>query len=63
MEGSVQAALAAYNGGLGNAQRWADGSSGADPDMFTEVIDFPETKGYVRAVYGFWGVYKGLYGQ
>ena len=63
MEGSVQAALAAYNGGLGNAQRWADGSSVADPDMFTEVIDFPETKGYVRAVYGFWGVYKGLYGQ
>jgi soluble lytic murein transglycosylase len=62
MEGSVHAALAAYNGGLGNAQRWAGGSSVADPDLFTEVIDFPETKGYVRAVYGFWGAYKELYG-
>jgi soluble lytic murein transglycosylase len=62
MEGSVHGALAAYNGGLGNAQRWAGGSVVADPDLFTETIDYPETKGYVRAVYGFWGAYKGLYG-
>ncbi len=61
MEGSVHGALAAYNGGLGNAQRWAGGSSVADPDLFTESIDYPETKGYVRAVYGFWGAYKRLY--
>ena len=27
MSGSVHAALAAYNGGLGNAQRWAGGSA------------------------------------
>lgn len=61
MSGSVHAALAAYNGGLGNAQRWAGGASVADPDLFTETIDYPETKGYVRAVYGFWGAYKELY--
>jgi soluble lytic murein transglycosylase len=61
MSGSVQGALAAYNGGLGNAQRWAGGSAVADPDLFTEVIDFPETRGYVRAVYGFWGAYKRQY--
>jgi soluble lytic murein transglycosylase len=61
MSGSVQGALAAYNGGLGNAQRWADGSSVADPDLFVETIDYPETKGYVRAVYGFWRAYKDLY--
>jgi soluble lytic murein transglycosylase len=61
MEGSVHGALAAYNGGLGNAQRWAGGSRVADPDLFSEVIDFPETKGYVRSVYAFWGVYQGLY--
>jgi soluble lytic murein transglycosylase len=61
MEGSVHGALAAYNGGLGNAQRWAGGSRVADPDLFSEVIDFPETRGYVRAVYAFWGVYQGLY--
>jgi len=61
MEGSVQGALAAYNGGLGNAQRWAGGSRVADPDRFTEQIDFGETRGYVRAVYGFWGAYQELY--
>lgn len=61
MEGSVHGALAAYNGGLGNAQRWAGGSTVADPDRFTESIDFAETRGYVRAVYGFWGVYQGMY--
>lgn len=61
MEGSVQGALAAYNGGLGNAQRWAGGSRVADPDRFTEQIDFNETRGYVRAVYGFWGAYQELY--
>ncbi len=61
MEGSVHGALAAYNGGLGNAQRWANGSAVPDPDRFTAVIDYPETRGYVRAVYGFWGVYQGLY--
>ena len=61
MSGSVHAALAAYNGGLGNAQRWAGGSAVADADLFTETIDYPETKGYVRAVYGFWRTYKELY--
>ena len=59
--GSVPGALAAYNGGLGNAQRWAGGATIADADRFTEGIDYAETRGYVRAVYGFWGVYQGLY--
>ncbi|NTU84091.1 MAG: lytic transglycosylase domain-containing protein, partial [Chloroflexales bacterium] len=61
MGGSIHGALAAYNGGLGNAQRWAGGSTVADADLFTESIDYGETRGYVRAVYGFWGVYQGLY--
>ncbi len=61
MEGSAQAALAAYNGGLGNAQRWAGGSSVADPDLFTEGVDFAETKGYIKAVYGFYAAYQRLY--
>jgi soluble lytic murein transglycosylase len=63
MEGSLPGALAAYNGGLGNALRWAGGSNVADPDAFVETIDFPETRGYVRAVYGFYRVYQELYGQ
>ncbi|RRR69266.1 MAG: lytic transglycosylase [Candidatus Viridilinea halotolerans] len=61
MQGSVHGALAAYNGGLGNAQRWAGGSVVDDPDRYTEQIDFAETRGYVRSVYGFWGFYQTLY--
>ena len=63
MGGSVQAALSAYNGGLGNAQRWAGGSSVADPDLFTEGVDFAETRGYIKAVYGFYAAYQRLYAR
>lgn len=61
MEGSLQAALAAYNGGPGNAQRWAGGTAVADPDLFTEGIDYDETRGYVKLVYGYYGAYRRLY--
>lgn len=61
MEGSMHGGLAAYNGGLGNAWRWAGGSAVADPDLFAETIDFAETRGYVKLVYGFYGAYRRLY--
>ncbi len=61
MEGSVPGALSAYNGGLGNALRWANGSSVADADLFTESIDFFETRDYVKRVYGNYGAYQRLY--
>lgn len=61
MQGSIQGGLSAYNGGLGNAQRWAGGNVVADPDLFTEQIDFPETENYVKLVYGYYGAYRGLY--
>lgn len=61
MEGSIPGALAAYNGGLGNSIRWAGGSSVADPDLFTEGIDYFETRGYVKLVYGYYGAYQRLY--
>ncbi len=57
--GVPQVALAAYNGGPGNAARWW-AQAGGDPDRFVEAIDFPETYGYVRAVYTFWKVYDVL---
>ncbi|MEM8530264.1 MAG: transglycosylase SLT domain-containing protein, partial [Chloroflexota bacterium] len=61
MNGSIQAALSAYNGGPGNAQRWAGGTTVADPDLFTESIDYGETRHYVRLVYGYYGTYQRLY--
>jgi soluble lytic murein transglycosylase len=63
MNGSIHGGLAAYNGGLGNALRWADGAQVADPDLFAERIDFPETEGYVKSVYAYYGVYRRIYAQ
>jgi soluble lytic murein transglycosylase len=63
MSGSLPGALAAYNGGLGNARRWAGGSVVADQDLFAEGIDFRETREYVKLVYGFQAVYRGIYQQ
>ncbi len=61
MNGSLHGALAAYNGGLGNARRWAGGNTVTDPDRFIEMIDFNETRNYVWSVYAFYGVYCSLY--
>lgn len=59
--GSLPGALAAYNGGLGNAWRWAGGETVADPDLFAEQIDFAETRSYVKLVYGYHGAYRRIY--
>lgn len=61
MEGSIAGGLAAYNGGLGNAMRWADGTSVADTDQFVERIDYSETRDYVERVSGYYGSYQRLY--
>jgi soluble lytic murein transglycosylase len=61
MDGSLLGALSAYNGGPGNAQRWAGGTPVTDPDLFAEAIDYSETRSYVKLVYGYYGVYKRLY--
>ncbi len=63
MNGSVQAALAGYNGGPGNAERWAGGTTVADPDVFLQTIDYPETSHYVEVVYANYGAYRRLYGR
>jgi len=60
--GDLYAALAAYNGGPGNALRWRERSAG-DPDLLYMFITFDETQRYVRALAANYAIYHWLYGQ
>jgi soluble lytic murein transglycosylase len=59
-EGNIYHALAAYNGGPGNAARWADAAHG-DIDRFVEEITFDQTKLYVKLVSENLALYRQLY--
>ncbi|HLA08157.1 MAG TPA: tetratricopeptide repeat protein [Anaerolineales bacterium] len=59
--GSLFAALAAYNGGPGNAIAWNE-LAGNDPDLFVEVVRFEETRNYIRSIYEIYSTYRALYG-
>jgi len=66
-ENNLFAALAAYNGGPGNAARWLDLVGGGNPrygddDLFVESISNAETRRYVEKVYEHYAVYRELYG-
>lgn len=61
MNGSLHGAFAAYNGGPGNAERWANGRTVGDPDFFIQTIDYGETRHYVEVVYANYGAYRRLY--
>lgn len=53
-------ALAAYNGGPGNASYWS-GLADGDFDLFVEVIQFAETRDHIRSVYELFDIYRDLY--
>ncbi len=59
-DGDMFAALAAYNGGPGNAQAWLK-LSGDDPDLFLEVIRIQETRNYIMQIYEFYNIYRIIY--
>ena len=61
-DGSVHAALAAYNAGPGNAARWYE-LAGSDLDQFVDVMDFAETRAYVQRIYAGFDIYRFLYGE
>jgi soluble lytic murein transglycosylase len=61
LNGDLYAALAAYNGGPGNAQAWKE-LAGDDPDLFLETVRFEETRNYIRNIYEIFVIYKRLYG-
>ena len=54
------AALAAYNGGPGNATAWRD-LSGDDVDLYLEVVRFQETRNYIRAIVEIYNIYRSFY--
>ncbi len=61
-DGRIFPALAAYNAGGGNSDRWLD-AWGADPDVFVEEMPFAETQHYVQVVYENYRNYLRLYGE
>lgn len=62
-EGRHHLALAGYNAGPGNANRWVRQSPGAPDDVFVERISFRETRNYVKRVLGTYWTYRQLAGE
>jgi len=54
-------AVASYNAGPGAVANWINRGGYVDDDDFAEKIPYPETKGYVRAVFGGYWNYLRLY--
>lgn len=57
----LYAALAAYNGGPGNAAEWQALGQG-DPDLLLESIRFAETRNYIEGIYETYDAYQKIYG-
>jgi soluble lytic murein transglycosylase len=60
LDGDMYAALAAYNGGPGNASVWQS-LVPEDPDLFLEVVRFEETRRYIRGIYEIFAIYRRIY--
>jgi len=54
-------AIASYNAGWSNVEKWLKRFNTQDPDEFVESIPFGETQGYVRQVFGNYWNYLRLY--
>ena len=53
-------ALAAYNGGPGNAAQW-QALAPNDPDLFLETVRHEETRTYLKDIYEIYAIYRQLY--
>ena len=59
--GSRVLALAAYNGGAGNVDRWQAAAEAQGHSLTIAGIPFPETRAYVQKVLGAQGRYRSKY--
>lgn len=59
--GNLKVALAAYNAGIGNVDRWLEEKEHSANGETLDSIPFPETKAYVRRVVENLGIYRKLY--
>ncbi|MCK4897535.1 MAG: transglycosylase SLT domain-containing protein, partial [Anaerolineales bacterium] len=62
LDGDLYAALAAYNGGPGNAIEWQRLAQD-DPDLFLEVVRFEETREYIRGIFEIFNIYRRIYNR
>lgn len=54
LAGSPYLALAAYNGGAANVNKWVTDGNNPPTDEWVERIPFEETRGYVKRLMGTW---------
>jgi len=59
--GNLVYALASYNAGPGNCDKWRKRFPKADLETFIEAIPFSETRNYVKAVLANYAAYRSLY--
>ena len=60
-DGNLVYALASYNAGPGNCDKWRTRLPKADLEVFVEAIPFSETRNYVKLVLGNYAAYHSLY--
>jgi soluble lytic murein transglycosylase len=60
-DGNEMLAVAAYNGGLANVDRWRARAAGAGKTLTAEAIPFPETREYVQRVLSAQRAYRDTY--
>jgi soluble lytic murein transglycosylase len=60
-QGDTIAAIAAYNAGVHNVDRWRKTFAGLRPDEFVESIPYGETRDYVKKVLATAALYRTLY--
>ncbi len=60
-ENNVDTALAAYNGGPGNVDKWLENQGGTGDGEDLADIPFPETRNYVKRVNEAYRMYKSIY--